>query len=318
MTILQVKQYLDSTILGSKERKQAISLLRKRAHFEHNQDVLQQGKGTLLVERRDGEDSTAGNAEDYWACPECLGFYHRSGIRRHLSSCNPAKSGTKAIKTFYQAMLKQAPSDKFCSVLASMCNDPVTGAVKSDSTILKLGKQLYEKYEYTKEHHVSTKMREVGRVLLKVRETLGKPSLSIREIITEIYFDAVVDATRAICNMIPGQKVKSIPSLALKVGHSMKKLSAIVMNDCIRVRDDSNRKNCKMYQQLHITEWSRRISKYALDALVEKKKLKALPLTADLQVHFNIFENICYKFDEFYFHFKVVFLNIRVNPSTLH
>lgn len=280
--------YLDNTILGSKDRKEAIARLRKRAHFEHNQDVLRSGQGTLLVERRDGpnvrHDGPCTTANDYWACPECLGFFYYKGIRNHVLKCNKSKAGIKTVKVFYQAMLKLAPMDKFDDVLSSMAADDIGQTVKSDGTILKFGRQLYEKYEHSKIRHVSSKMREVGRVLLELRRALNRPTLLIREVILEILFDDVVKATRSLCKLTAGQKLKSIPSLALKIGHSMKKMASLVMNESIRIRDEDGRRNAKAYLQLHVTEWGSKISRYALDALVVKKKLKALPLTSDLQV----------------------------------
>lgn len=283
-----VKRYLGHTIRGSKERKEAVALIRKQAHYEHNQDVLSKGMGTLLVERRSKEAKYC--PEDFWACPSCLGFYHRKAIRIHLKACpsNTEHLGTKAVKVFYLAMTKPCTYDKFNEVLASMADDEVAKTVKSDPTIMKLGKQMYQSYEHTKASHVSTKMREVGRCLLALRNRLGHRTLTMREVILDVLmFDEVVKATKEVCKLQPGMKVKSIPSLALKIGHSVKKIIAIVMNESIRNGDTESRKNAKLYLQLHITEWSREISKYALDALTVKKKAKALPLTSDLQVIAN-------------------------------
>lgn len=194
----------------------------------------------------------------------------------------------RTVKAFYQAMLKPAPLDKFADVLTSMSDDVVGKAVKSDATILKFGRQLYEKYECSKIYHVSSKMREVGRLMVELRERLNRPSLLIREVILEILFDNVVEATQSLCKLKPGQKISSVPSLALKIGHSMKKLASILMNEAIRTQNDNNRRYAKSYIQLHETEWSMKISKYALDALIVKKKMKALPLTSDLQVFFFV------------------------------
>lgn len=200
--------------------------MRKKAHFDHNQNVLQTGQGTLLVEkgdRTDNQDNQSDTVVDYWGCPECLGFYHRKGIRAHVNKCNKSKSAMRTVKSFYEAMLKTDPADKFSEVLTSMTDDEVGRAVKADATILKFGSELFEKYESNKVNHVSTKMREIGRVLVELRQRLNQPSLLIREAILELLFDNVIDATRSLCKLKPGQKASSVPSLALKVGHSMKK-----------------------------------------------------------------------------------------------
>lgn len=201
-----------------------------------------------------------------------------------MIKCNQSKASLKTVKVFHQAMLKPAPVDKFAEVMLSMADDDIAKTVKSDATILKFGRQLYEKYEHSKIRHVSSKMREMGRVLLELRKHLNRRTLLIREVILEILFDDVVQATQSLCKLTAGQKSKSVPSLALKIGHSMKKLSSLIMNESIKLRDEDGRRSAKAYMQLHVTEWGPKISTYALDALVVKKKLKALPLTPDLQV----------------------------------
>lgn len=96
--------------------------------------------------------------------------------------------------------------------------------------------------------------------------------ISIRQIIIEKRFDEVVEATKRLCQIVPGAKIKSTPSLALKMGHSMKKLAGIIINHSIRNGDDEARKNAKMYLLPQSTEWSRRISRYALHALAREKE----------------------------------------------
>lgn len=277
-----VKDYLEKTEPKSKERSQAIAHIRKRSHYAHNEEVKNKGEGVFLVERRSAKEGKYTMA-DYWPCPECLGFYHRKSLAAHVKSCGSRMVSPKDIKIFYQSfIMKECSDDKFTSVLAVMNNDEVAHVVKSDATILQFGRELYESYEHTKEYHVSCKMREVGKMMYQLRKK--HPAVTVYEVITGRMFDAVVEATKVTCGIKPGQKLKSIPSLALKIGHTMKKLAVLITNAGIKRHDDETRRNGKMYLHLHNTEWSRSISKYALDALVEKKKAKVLPLTSDLQV----------------------------------
>lgn len=93
---IQFKDYLANTILGSKEINESKGRLRKKAHFEHNQEVLLNKKGTLLVERRENENENTGMSSDYRPCPECLGFYHHNGMRNHVNKCNQTKTSERS------------------------------------------------------------------------------------------------------------------------------------------------------------------------------------------------------------------------------
>jgi hypothetical protein len=276
-----VSDYLKSTSPGTKERKEAVAAIRKKAHFEHNKQVVAEGEGVFLVERRSSENRYS--PKDYFPCPECLGFYHRKSLSMHMKTCGSGCTSTKAVKVFYQMFASPScSSDRFHSVLAVMIEDEISRVVKADALIMKFGRQLYESYECRKETHVSTKMREVGKVLCAIQQMY--PGITMSQVILQRRFDDVVQSTANLCNLLPGKKVLSTPSLALKVGHSMKKLAAIALNEAIRLGDEDNRRHAKSYLQLHTTEWGLRISKYSLYALTEKKKAKPLPLTADLQV----------------------------------
>lgn len=74
------------------------------------------------------------------------------------------------------------------------------------------------------------------------------------------------------------------PSLALKLGHSLKKLAEIKRGQCMRSGDDAGKNDAENYILLHETEWAEKVSSHALQTLAERKfnEPSLLPLTEDV------------------------------------
>ena len=78
----------------------------------------------------------------------------------------------------------------------------------------------------------------------------------------------------------------AVPSLALKLGHSMKKCAQIYRGVGLREKDEEIITNTKNFLELMEFEWSDRISSSSLSTLEKKKanKVEMIPLTSDLEV----------------------------------
>lgn len=103
------------------------------------------------------------------------------------------------------------------------------------------------------------------------------------------HFDDVLDAVKKLCNSEDGQTMRGcekyeLPSLALKLGHSLKKLAQIKVGQALRKRDDIRLKEATNYLKLHENEWGERISSQANNTLAERKfnQENVLPLTDDI------------------------------------
>ena len=101
-------------------------------------------------------------------------------------------------------------------------------------------------------------------------------------------FDEIVNATKNIChfelgrdNCSPGFKN---PSTALKMGYAMKKMAVIERGVVLRKRDEAYRNDLWYFIELITSEWAQKISKVALNTLVEASfnKVEEVPLTEDL------------------------------------
>lgn len=188
---------------------------------------------------------------------------------------------------FFVALSSGAGSDEFEAVLSTMNSDDVTTLIKTDDVILTLGRQLYESYELSKESEVSSKMRILGRFLLTLRNQTDE-MLFMKDVINPMMFDKVIAAVKEVANLKPKAKENSTPSLALKLGHELKKAALLVKANGIRMKNAKMVDEADNYIYLHTTEWPRLISKYSLKALIQKKATQTLPFSSDLHVRNTI------------------------------
>lgn len=263
----------------STERKSLLAIIRKKGSFIHNSKVLASGKGVLIVERR--SSVTTYKPSDYRPCSECHGFYHKRTLWKHMDQHCSGKYDRIDAKCLYSALLG-AEDTKITKVLATMSENNITDICKNDPLLITYGKQLYRHHSHSKENLVSGKMRELGRLVHQIRSK--KPGITMTELICPANYDTIIDGVRTLCNFDTKDKSKSTPSLALKIGHAVKKCAAIIRNKAIRDGTPAIEMTIKQYLKLHDSEWGSNITRYALDALEVKKKASILPVTEDLDV----------------------------------
>ena len=282
----EVSDVLNNTTKKSVERRRAWGKLEKQGAFIHNMKVIENQKGVILVQKRPSKGSVV-KLTDYRACPECKGFYCKETLRVHLKECSKKEYTVKEIKRFYSNLFYGKNQDKLTSVLSTMKEDNITACVKSDQIIMKHGSNIYEGFNFKRESEVSYRMRLVGRVLCQVRETEGKPTMSMNELIHPSNFDSVVRAVEELAQIGPGKDKSaesSVPSTALKFGHELKHCTDVLILQAIRESDEKTEKRGEKFKLLHEKEWGRRISKHALKGLEEKKKSNPIPFTDDIKV----------------------------------
>jgi len=67
------------------------------------------------------------------------------------------------------SQLRKAKKTSTQNFLGKMRDDTVRVAIEGDMRIIEYGKRLYSKYGMQNRNHISQKLRELGRLLLKVR-----------------------------------------------------------------------------------------------------------------------------------------------------
>lgn len=127
-------------------------------------------------------------------------------------------------------------------------------------------------------------MRELGRLIISLRE-LDKDINSLEDAILPQKFPTVVKCTRTLCGFNDNTNSYANPSLALKLGHSLKKCAKIKTSMALIEGSEDMSKNADAFYTLCENEWSDSISSSALQTLTTNKmnKGQGLPLTEDIE-----------------------------------
>ncbi|XP_060572464.1 uncharacterized protein LOC132730528 [Ruditapes philippinarum] len=273
--------------VGSKERKDRLEKLRNAGDYKHNTEVLRTGKGVIITWARNSEQTSA---EDYLPCEYCLGFFLRSSLWRHQQTCNFNEGKKKRRKIQSEARLLLPSSIEASkglkeNVISRMAGDEITIVVRNDPLIIKLGEKLYQRHG-SQRHlfaHISQKMRELGRFLISARRN-DADVIHLCDIIDPRKFPLAVKATQYLCKFNEETNKYLNPSLALKIGHLLKKCAKIQRTEALIQGDLLLKEKAVNFLTICEGEWTNEISSCALQTLTDNKrnKGKMLPLSEDL------------------------------------
>lgn len=283
--------------VGSKERKLTLEKLRLLGNFHHNQKVLSLKEGELKVIRRPSPCDSELDATDFLPCVHCYGFIRKKELWKHVKTCQ-FKLGKKVVSNRHlrieSAMLLADPvspddtkGQLISHVLSIMQQDSITEAVEGDEVILTFGATLMEKGGSNESSYISQRMREIARLLLELRKH-DQSDASLCEFIKPGKFDLVIKAVKNVSGYFLPKDGNSAgfrtPSLALKLGNTLRKCAAIIRGFALRRNQSEMKEDVNSYLQLHDSEWSIKISSVALSTLSERKfnNPEILPLTDDL------------------------------------
>jgi len=179
------------------------------------------------------------------------------------------------------------------NVLAKMNDDGIAVVVKNDALVVKFGETLYEKHG----HHdhlcgfISNKLSEVARFLLSVREqTEGITCLE--DCIKPSMFPVVVKAVKVTAGYDEKTHKFSVPSLALKLTHTLKRCAEILETDAIVVDNSVKQNDAANFSELCKKQFSSKITTHALSTLSEHKynRPQLVPFASDVQKLLNFLD----------------------------
>ncbi|KAK4882470.1 hypothetical protein RN001_005789 [Aquatica leii] len=173
----------------------------------------------------------------YGPCPKCLGFMLKKRMWYHMKynckvkdSCSPHKNGRRNIIAESTALFIGMSNNKYPveyseNILAKFQNDEISAVCKSDETILKFGWVRFEKFGNTQNELIRQQMRQLARFLIEIK-CLDPDIKSLGDCLLPSNFDLIISATKNLCGNLKenrNQPEFQVPSLALKIGHSLKK-----------------------------------------------------------------------------------------------
>ncbi|XP_071329276.1 uncharacterized protein [Trachinotus anak] len=278
--------------LKSKERKLNFDLIRNKGNHAHNNEVLKTGRGTLIPSQQTAKQV---KASDYMHCINCEAFLKRKALWRHMSRCRlarkcstlrPGKNRIQSICAFAQPV-PEGVSRKVWELVNAMHQDEVTNIIKQEKSILRFGEHLYAKHGHdkTKHEYIRQKMREIGR-LIEQSQKAGRLK-RIEDFYVPSNFNFVVEAVRDVAGFDEEKNLYKTPSLALKLGHTLKKIADILECEAQMAESDNEEflKNVKTTRSLYEKKWDVCVSSRALQTLKEGKwnTPQLLPFTEDVK-----------------------------------
>lgn len=263
---------------GSRSRKELLEKLRNRGNFMHNNEVLKKGCGSLKVKRKaNGENKT------YEYCIHCRGMFLRSELWRHMRRCssNPEgqdeHNGQKRVLGLTASVMSYSGTmdDGVLKMLSHGHNDEIASVVQNDFCLLRFAQSLYTKDGHDRSAHslIRQQVRELGRFLLTLRKVSNVQTLE--DAVKPANFMDVIKAVKITAGYEQSRNWWKTPSLAIKIGQSLVKVSEIIHCHALMTEDKDLAKSTRAFHKLHQAKWSEYISHSALATLSEEKYNKA-------------------------------------------
>ena len=283
-----VKDWMDET--DSKLKTAKLTKIRNLGNHINNCKVLEEGKGELLVKYRPVESV---DPAEFVPCPTCYGYFTKKFLWKHTcplqSKQSYAGKKKRGDRVRNGSMLLPSPSDvhsEVAELLSTLKNDNVSRVIKSDSLILQFAKKENLKLGHDPEHqnYTRTKLREVARLLIEARVVSNDANQTLTELIHPAKYDIVVSAARNLAGYDRSTHTYKVPSLALKLGHSLKKCALIIKAEGLKSGDENAVNQSTKFHELCEMKWTEDVSVHAHRTLTENKrnKPKRLPLAEDI------------------------------------
>ncbi|XP_051730105.1 uncharacterized protein LOC127501876 isoform X2 [Ctenopharyngodon idella] len=277
---------------SSKDRKVLLEKFRNLGNFKHNSVVKITGSGCLKVKRSSKQSSSP---ETYDYCLYCKGMLSRKELSRHMKRCalrpeNNVEEGPELRERVFgiasaQSTMSQPISSELWSVLGKMHKDDVSTAIRNDHYLMQFSQSLFNKHgsDRSKHEYIRQKVRELGRLLVTLRHTTRIHNME--EAIKPGNFFILTSAVKRVSGFDNKNNTFKAPSLALKIGHSLRKISDLIMCRALMEEDQEVIDSIRRFHTLHETKWSELVSHSALSNLSEAKYNKStrLPLAKDVQ-----------------------------------
>lgn len=262
--------------------------LQNIGNFKYNVQVLKSGGTNIVVAKR---PSKLRKVSDFTPCPSCLGFYCKAEMWRHAKKCpsKPAFSDSKSLISRSKILLMSALEEKLSPcmkmVQESMQDDNLKTIILKDTLLLQFGEVLVKKYGVHKKNDINQRLRQLARVKEECKK--GASVHCFMDLLSGTHYDKVHEATDRLCGKFvspDGRNFYKIPSLALRLGHLLRKLACVKQGFCLRTSDIDGYKQAETFLALMKNEWTDAVSTNALNTLRRRKDNtpENLPLTDDL------------------------------------
>ncbi|XP_020314650.2 uncharacterized protein LOC109869147 [Oncorhynchus kisutch] len=274
----------------SKIRSLLLDQLRNKGNYQHNFEVLQSGDGEIVRNCRPSNDGVS--MRDCLPCQHCLAFFSKIDLWKHESSCNARKGqdetrGGKRVR-IQAASSQLAPLPVYSTggceeIIHNMNQDDISCHIKNDPLICKYGNALSAKHGHAKSQftYIGSKMRELARFVLAVNE-MDCGVQYLHEVCVPSKFKLAVHAARKMSGHDPASDRYKTPSLALKIGYSLKRATEIAFGESRMTEDREAEEQAKRFIELLENDWNNCFSGLSLSAVPMCDEVDVSSLTEDL------------------------------------
>ena len=237
----------------SKEDKQDVDrvlvvkqdALRYKGDFDHNNRVLKEGRGEIILARR-FVGSSVFELDSFGPCPYCLGWLKiDANVNRHQKTCNGRSSIMDVLSKrslIHKANIILGRSSfmnnkKFSSkIFPAMRQDELTLVAQSDDLIVSLGEDWYLQCnnKLRRGEYASSHMRLMAWCLIRLRQLAKQKgyhnmdSAALNAFIHTDFFDLIVEAA-LLCSArrdnVTGPDSLVNPSVANRIGADIMKVA---------------------------------------------------------------------------------------------
>ncbi|XP_070538112.1 uncharacterized protein [Ptychodera flava] len=275
---------------GSKQRKMCLKRLANKGNHAHNMKVMEKGEGCIAVKKRPTYEVSG---EDYLPCEHCLAYFVKKDLWRHDRVCTMKPANEKAASyrrvqarsSLLLPLSKDISKGLSDNVLCKMNVDKISLVARSDPLILQFGEKLYKKHGPSGQYqYVTQPMRDLGRFVIKIREVTNDSCSTLTSCIQPQKFDTVVSCVRLLSGYDEVKSSYKVPSLATKLGNTLRKCAIICKGNAIKQEDEALEERAERFLQLTDMNWVEDISSNAQRTMNERKRKKAkyLPLVSDV------------------------------------
>ncbi|KAK6168062.1 hypothetical protein SNE40_021963 [Patella caerulea] len=282
-------------------RSNMLCKLRNLGNHKHNCDVIRKNSGQLIVGYRPSKQSV--NPNDYGPCSYCYGYYVRQDLWKHRCPLKPQKRKNNQDDADCECprirermasksiLLKPAPCGVLAplnQILAPMKSDEISRIVQSDDLILEVAKREFMKAGHDEDQHnyIRSKLRELGRLLWQLRKNTLKPNACLQSFIDPEKFSTLIKSVHDLAGFDFDSHDFKIPSLALKLGHTIKKCALIVKANALEKNDKDMAEIADNFYKLCEMKWEIEISTHAHRTLYQAKRNNpdVLPSSTDVVI----------------------------------
>ena len=304
-----VAQVIAKKFTNPKKYNLGLKRLKCLGNFVHNVKTLKQKKCDIVVVKR---PTKSRKVSEYLPCIHCYGFYVQDELWKHVKNCDfksHEKSSDLDIYSDSKKLLKtgngviqnarllldtacipedSALSDEMRTLISAMHQDDLSEVVRKDVLLNQFGEALLMKYGPRRKNDIGQRLRQLSRLLLQCRKKISDSSLQYMELLCGKHFDTCLSGTFELCKLNitdDGRREFQIPSLALRLGHLLKKMATIKQGYCLRNDLTDGLKEAENFGQLLQGEWTDSIASNAHNTLKRRKDqtVEVLPLTDDLR-----------------------------------